>query len=209
MINAKDFMEMAQMFHGHKCPAMHMGLRTAAAAMNALGVERSKDSQLIAFVELGEGHFAHCFGDGIQVVTGCTFGKGNIRQLGYGKFGLILVEKATHRAVRVVPRGEVQLGTKQTPFFTQYREKGIPASAVPPEHIEPLIERIMSMPDEKLLKISEVFEYPLEDKEESFASFLCERCGDTVVEKYGRIFGDMHVCIPCYEELSSGRDGTE
>lgn len=43
--------------------------------MNRLGVERSPDAQLVALVELGDDHCATCFGDGIQVITGCTFGK--------------------------------------------------------------------------------------------------------------------------------------
>lgn len=37
-------------FHGHRCPAMPMGLRVGAAAMNALGVDRAKDGQIQAFV---------------------------------------------------------------------------------------------------------------------------------------------------------------
>jgi formylmethanofuran dehydrogenase subunit E len=35
MINPKDSLEFGQKFHGHKCPAMPMGLRVGAAAMNA------------------------------------------------------------------------------------------------------------------------------------------------------------------------------
>ena len=41
MINAKDYFNVGLQFHGHKCPAMPLGLRAGAAAMNALGVERS------------------------------------------------------------------------------------------------------------------------------------------------------------------------
>ena len=37
----------AMAFHGHKCPAMPMGLRAAVAAMQALGVERAKNQELI------------------------------------------------------------------------------------------------------------------------------------------------------------------
>ena len=206
MMDPREYLEAGQLLHGHKCPAMPLGLRAGAAAMNALGVERAKDGQLIALLELGEGHCAHCFADGVQMITGCTFGKGNIQQLGYGKFGLTLVEKATGRAVRVVPRAEVQGATKQTPFFKNYREKGIPASEVPEDVVQPLIDQVMSVPDEALLKISDVFEHQLEPRHESFASFVCDRCGDMVVEKYGRVFGDRHVCIPCQEALLAGAE---
>ena len=50
MIDSKDWLEFGQKFHGHKCPAMPMGLRVGAAAMNALGVERAKDGQLIPYL---------------------------------------------------------------------------------------------------------------------------------------------------------------
>ena len=201
MIDPKDFLEAGKVLHGHACPAMPLGLRAGAAAMNALGVERAKDGQLLALLELGEGHCAHCFADGIQMVTGCTFGKGNIKQLGYGKFGLTLVDKATGRAVRVVPRAEAQMGTKKTPFFTDYREKGIPASEVPPEIVNPLIDQVMAAPDDKILKLGDIFSYTLKKPIESFASFVCERCGDMVIECYGRVSGSQKICIPCHEAM--------
>ena len=53
MVNPQDWLEFGQKFHGHKCPAMPMGLRVGAAAMNKLGVERAKDGQILAFVDLG------------------------------------------------------------------------------------------------------------------------------------------------------------
>jgi formylmethanofuran dehydrogenase subunit E len=201
MIDPNEYLEAGQLLHGHKCPAMPLGLRAGAAAMNALGVERAKDGQLLALLELGEAHCAHCFADGVQMITGCTFGKGNIKQLGYGKFGLTLVDKASGKSMRVVPRAEVQGATKQTPFFKEYREKGIPASEVPAEVVQPLVEQVMGAPAEKILKIGEVEDYEVPKTAESFASFVCESCGDMVVEKYGRVVGDQKVCIPCQQKL--------
>ncbi len=207
MIDPNEYLEAGQQLHGHKCPAMPLGLRAGAAAMNALGVERAKDGQLLAELELGEGHCAHCFADGVQMITGCTFGKGNIKQLGYGKFGLTLIDKANEKAVRVVPRAEAQAASKQTPFFKEYREKGIPASQVPVDVVQPLIDQVMSAPDDAILKVGEVHEHHHPKPEESFASFTCERCGDMVIEKYGRVFGDRRVCIPCQQELLDGAEG--
>ena len=82
----KDLLEFGQKFHGHKCPAMPMGLRASLAAMKKLGVEHAPDGQLMALLELDEDHCATCFADGVQVATGCTLGKGNIKKLHYGKW---------------------------------------------------------------------------------------------------------------------------
>jgi len=166
--------------------------------MNALGVERARDGQLLALVEIGDDHCATCFADGVQMITGCTLGKGNIRKLHYGKWGVTLVDTATGRAVRVTPKAEAMLANKQSEFFSQYREKGIPASKVPDAVVDPLVSRVMSAPDEQLMQIGEVFQYELEKKPHTFAGFVCAICGEMTVEGYGRPLGDRKVCQPCY-----------
>ncbi len=205
MIDPKSYLAVGQQFHGHKCPAMPMGLRAGAAAMNRLGVDRAPDGQLVALVELGDDHCAHCFADGIQMITGCTFGKGNIKQLNYGKWGLTLIDRASGRAVRVVPKAEAMLANKQSDFFKTYREKGIPASQVPPRVVEPLIAKVMGAPEGMLLTVGEPFAHPLPKKVESFAGFVCDRCGEMTVEGYGRPLGDKKVCLPCYEQAMQER----
>jgi formylmethanofuran dehydrogenase subunit E len=50
MVNPKEFLEIGQTFHGHKCPAMPMGLRLGTAAMNKIGVQRAPDGQLVALL---------------------------------------------------------------------------------------------------------------------------------------------------------------
>lgn len=197
MIDPKDWLEFGQKFHGHKCPAMPMGLRVGAAAMNALNVERAKDGQLMAFVDLGDDHCATCYGDGLQVIMGTTFGKGNLKKTHKGKWAVTVVDRATDRAVRVTPKAEAMLNNKKTAFFTDYRMLGKPASIVPAEIVDPLVNNVMNAPNEMLLNISPVFDYKLEPKKDSFDGFVCEECGEMTVMEYGRIKGDKKVCIDC------------
>ncbi|MCA1947602.1 MAG: FmdE family protein [Armatimonadetes bacterium] len=206
MVEPKDFYEHGLALHGHKCPAMPMGLRVGAAALNKLGVERAKDGELVALVELGDNHCATCFADGVQMITGCTFGKGNIRKLHYGKWGVTLVEVATGRAVRVTPKAEAMKANKETSFFKDYREKGVPASKVPLEVVQPLVDRVMGAPDDALLTVSEVFELRLPKEPHTFSSAVCEECGEMTVQPYLRVVGDKKVCIPCSEKLSGMPD---
>ncbi len=197
MINPKDWLEFGQKFHGHKCPAMPLGLRTGAAAMNKLGVQRSKDGQLVAVVDLGDNHCATCFADGLQVIMGTTFGKGNIHKTHKGKWALTLIDKKRNKAVRVTPKAEVMLSNKQTDFFKKYREMGIPASQVPDDVVDPLVTKVMGMAEEQLLNISEVFDYDFHESSHSFNSFVCEECGEMTVMEYGRVKGEHKVCIDC------------
>ncbi|MDZ7634386.1 MAG: FmdE family protein [Bacteroidales bacterium] len=197
MINPNEWLEFGQKFHGHKCPAMPMGLRAGAAAMNALGVERAKDGQLVALVDLGDDHCATCYGDGLQVIMGTTFGKGNIRKTHKGKWAVTLVDRATGRAVRVTPKAEAMQNNKKSIFFTDYRMLGKPASTVPDEIVNKLVDGVMNAPDDQLINISPVFQYNLEPKKDSFDGFVCDECGEMTVMEYGRIKGDKKVCIDC------------
>jgi formylmethanofuran dehydrogenase subunit E len=197
MTNPKEWLEFGQKFHGHKCPAMPMGLRVGAAAMNKLGVDRAKDGQLVAFVDLGDDHCATCYGDGLQVIMGTTFGKGNLKKTHKGKWAVTVVDRATNRAVRVTPKAEAMLNNKKTAFFTEYRMLGKPASIVPAEIVDPLVNGVMTAPDGMLMNISEIFEYKLDPKKDSFDGFVCEECGEMTVMEYGRIKGEKKVCIDC------------
>ncbi len=192
----QELLAFGQKFHGHKCPAMPMGLRTALAAMKALGVEKAPDGQLMALIEIDEDHCATCFADGIQVATGCTLGKGNIKKLGYGKWGLTLIDKKTQRAVRVVPKAEAMLKNKQSKFM-ELRSSGVPASQVPAEYADPLVNMVSNAPDEMLLSIGPVTSYVWKDAPHTFESVVCEACGEMTVERNARVKGGKTLCIPC------------
>jgi formylmethanofuran dehydrogenase subunit E len=206
MIDPKEFYEAGLTLHGHKCPAMPMGLRVGAAAMNALGVERAKDGQLLALVELGEDHCATCFADGVQMITGCTFGKGNIKKLHYGKWG-VTPRRGGHRPCGARhAHGSGHAREQADDFFKEYREKGVPASKVPLEVVQPLVDRVLSAPDEKLLSVGGLFTYEIPHKPHSFAGLVCDSCGEMVVEGYARLVADKRVCIPCQAKLTGAKE---
>jgi formylmethanofuran dehydrogenase subunit E len=189
----KELLELGQKFHGHKCPAMPMGLRAGLAAMEKLGVSHAPDGQLQAILELDEEHCATCFADGVQVATGCTYGKGNITRLGFGKWGLTLIDKKSGRAVRVTPRAEAMMQSKRSRFM-ELRKSGVPASQVPAEIADPLVEAVSNAPTESLLKVGDVFTMEWHGNPHTFESVVCEGCGEMVVERNARI---KDGCIPC------------
>ena len=199
MVQAQEWLELGQKFHGHKCPAMPMGLRVGAAALNALNADRTGDSALLAVLDLGEDHCATCFADGIQVITGCTFGKGNIKKTHKGKWAVTLIDKKAQKAVRVTPKAEAMKANKETAFFKDYREKGVPPTQVPDDVVDPLVVKVMTAPDEMIMNISEVYECKHQDRPHSFDSFVCPECGEMTVEKYSRRRGHKKVCIDCAE----------
>jgi len=193
---SKDFLEMAIKFHGHKCPAMPLGLRAGLAAMKKLGVERASNKELYCLCETGFAHATMCFVDGVQVATGCTFGKSNIEKLDYEKNAITLIDVKKRKAVRVVLNPEFQkkgLASR----FVQMRKEGIEPKDIDPEVVDPMIENIMKQPDEVLFKFSEVFDYDFKGKKGTFEWYECENCGEVVFAHGVRIKDDKKVCIPC------------
>jgi len=199
MIN-KELLELGIKFHGHKCPAMPLGLRAGLAAMKKLGVEHSAcNKELYCLCETGFAHATMCFVDGVQVATGCTFGKSNIEKLDYEKNAITLIDVKKKRAVRIALNPEFQkkgLASK----FVQMRKKGIEPMDIVSEIVDPMIENIMKQPDEILFKISEVFDYDFKGKKGTFEWYECESCGEVVFAHGVRIKNGKKVCIPCSEK---------
>ena len=189
------------LLHGHKCPAMPMGLRAGMAALQALGVSRAADGQLTALVEIDRDHCASCYADGIQMATGCTFGKGNIQKLGYGKFAVTVIDNKTGRRVRVITLNETIQKSKESEFI-QYRKQGVPASKIDPDLAMPLVEFILSAQVETLFQVGEVTqEQPPAPRPHDFNTVICAECGETVVERYARVKNSKIVCMPCAEKF--------
>jgi len=198
MIEARDFMETGMAFHGHKCPAMPLGLRAAAAAMNALGVQPARDKELHVVSETGKGHAAGCFLDGIMVATGCTYGKSNIEKRYYNKMAFTLIDVAGQKAVRVSLKPEFFAKMLESPFVEQ-RKEGVPPQDIDPRIADPLVEKALSMPEETFLAIGPVTPYVLERKPGVFEARPCARCGEmTFVDKLVDA-GDGPVCPGCRE----------
>lgn len=195
----KEYLDVAWEFHGHRCPAMPMGLRAGLAAMRALGVERSKDKELFVEAETGKGHAAGCFLDGVMTATGCTYGKSNIQKLYYNKMAFTLVDTKTGRAVRVSLRPEFFEKALQSPFVTE-RKKGIAPQDIPAEITDPLVERILELPESEFLTISDVFRKDMKKGLPNFELKRCSKCGEAVfTEKLSPMPDGRLLCIPCAE----------
>jgi formylmethanofuran dehydrogenase subunit E len=199
MNNLEEYYAVAIKFHGHKCPAMPMGLRAGFAAMKALGVERAKDKELFVEAETGDTHAAGCFLDGIMVATGCTYGKSNIKKLYYNKMAFTLTDMKTSRAVRVSLKPGFFEKAVQSPFV-QERKKGVPPQDIPAAITDPLVERILGLSENEFLDISPVFHHDIKKEAGSFEVVRCANCGEAVFTNKTITAPDgRKLCIPCSE----------
>ena len=84
-------------FHGHSCPGLAIGIRLSELVMNKFG--RSMDEEIVAVVETDM-----CAVDAIQFLTGCTFGKGNLIHLDYGKSAFTFHSRQKEKSIRIVAK---------------------------------------------------------------------------------------------------------
>jgi len=193
----KILFELGFKFHGHKCPAMPLGLRTGLAAMKALGVERASNKELYCLVETGPAHATMCFVDGVQMATGCTYGKANIEKLNYSKNAITLIDVKNRRSVRVSINPEFQ---KQglSSEFVRLRRDGVEPKDISPDIVDPIIDRIWSKPDDELLVVEEVRDSDWRPAKGTFEWQACEKCGEVTFAQGLRLRDGKLVCIPCY-----------
>lgn len=161
-------------FHGHSCPSLAMGYRMTMAALAELGSPRAGDEELVAIVENDA-----CGVDALQCLSGCTFGKGNLRFRDYGKQVYTLYSRTTGAGVRVVVHGQ-----------------GIPDEVR--QDRAKLAEWILAAPREGIVRVSAAAQLP-PGPAKIRNSVPCSRCGEAVMDTRTRILAGGIVCIPCAE----------
>ena len=95
-IMQSDEFKRCQDFHGHVCPGLAIGYRASKIALSWLEEKRSLDEELVAVVENNA-----CCVDAVQVLTGCTFGKGNFIYKDHGKMVFTFFSRQTGQGVRL------------------------------------------------------------------------------------------------------------
>jgi len=194
-------LEASLIIHGHLCGAMPLGFRAGALALKALGAQREPNMEKVALVETGSFHAAGCFADGVQLATGCTFGKGLIKKLDYGKWAVTIAIKKGGRAVRVSVKREAVEAMFAGKFMAE-RIKGVPPAEVNPDSILEPFKKVISCPEEELLKASEIFTYNFsKTPKPSFNIGKCEFCGEMIAENKLRVKDDKKVCLSCSEYI--------
>ena len=188
--------EPAKAFHGHKCPAMPLGLRAAEAAMNALGVSRAQDKELYVISETGKGHAAGCFLDGVMFATGCTYGKSNIEKLYYNKMAFTLIDVEGRRSVRVRLSDDF-FGNMLHSSFVAQRKAGVAPQDVPSDLADPLVEKVLTMPEGAFLDIGAVRPHEFTKGSGCFDTDLCVKCGERVFVDKMTQTDSGPVCVPC------------
>lgn len=183
-------------FHGHVCPGLSIGFRAAQAGMDWLKENRADDEELVAIVETDA-----CGADAIQVLTGCTFGKGNFLYRDYGKQAFTLFGRKSGRGVRICLRpGALEPTARHRQLMERIRaneatrEEQEEFARLHKEKSQEILDKVF----EELFTLQEISQV-LPPKARIEPSKQCRICGEAVMASKIQVRDGKEICRSCLE----------
>jgi formylmethanofuran dehydrogenase subunit E len=190
-------------FHGHICIGLTIGYIAARAGIEELCADRDVDEELVTIVENDA-----CGVDAVQVLTGCTIGKGNLIFKDYGKQAFTFICRNSNKAVRVVLKSDFNIDALD-PELSKIRAKVMSGTPTESETLEfrkrmnNISEIMRETPPEKMFDIKHV-NVEIPQKARIFNSVKCSKCGEMFAESRARMQNGEIVCISCYDQYTRG-----
>jgi formylmethanofuran dehydrogenase subunit E len=198
---SKELIEKTIAFHGHSCPGLVIGIRAAELALQKLAQADRDD--LVAVVETDM-----CGVDAIQLLTGCTFGKGNLIHKDYGKTAFSFYDRSKNVGFRALLRpdlsgdagSDLRNLVKKVEAGTANEEERVRYHKLRDE----LQERYMNADLEEMFIVTEP-PLPVPKPARILSSLKCEACGEMTMESRTRRFDGKTLCWPCFEKVEQKR----
>jgi formylmethanofuran dehydrogenase subunit E len=194
-------LEKAGELHGHFCNYLAYGVKAGYIAMRELGVKSTGMEEVVAIVETN-----NCFADGVQMVTGCSFGNNALIYRDLGKTA-VTVSKRDGTAIRVAldPDFEDSRGEQYPEAYELFDKIVARREKATPEEYARMMQLFRGM-SIKELDISEDETFRIKGLKVKvpeytpiFASVRCSICGENVMESRARVKDGKPVCIRCIE----------
>jgi len=195
----RERIDAAIAFHGHSCPGLAIGIRAAELALREL--DNPTDSEIVAVVETDM-----CGVDAIQYLTGCTFGKGNLIHVDYGKNAFTFIRRSDGKALRILVRPNA-MGARDPEHGALFAKVlGGAATAEERDRFHELhaqrAQRILDLPEAELFDVQPVAPR-IPEKARILTSLQCAVCGEMTMETRTRNFRGQVLCLTCFQAAES------
>ena len=180
-------------FHGHMCPGVAIGVQAANVALAELGCN-SDSNEVLAIVET-----SMCAVDGIQYVMGCTFGRGTLIHLDYGKNAYSFVRTGDGKSLRLSAREGAWQRSQEHEALLAKSRAGLSTESDKKRYWElqrQVSEEILARHPESIFRIvRERITFSALSRDMHYRK--CSRCGD--MTNVSRLVStpDSELCVPC------------
>ncbi len=174
----KDLWQKCINFHGHSCPGLVMGFQASRLVQDKFNIKFSQDEELVCVCENDA-----CGVDAIQVITGCTFGKGNLIYRPTGKQAYSFYARTSGQNVRLILNRPNNL---------------------PEDKAQATRQLLHKEPEELFTQKSPHYQLP--DQAKIFETIKCEKCGEGAAEYAIRLQEGKNVCLDCFDNYSRQLD---
>jgi formylmethanofuran dehydrogenase subunit E len=115
-----EYLELAEVVHGHICAGQVLGVRLAMLGLRELGVSDpvAERKRIVTYVEIDR-----CVTDAVALVADCRLGKRALKFRDWGKVAATFCDMQTGRAVRIAAKESSKLAAKDM-FPDLPREEG-------------------------------------------------------------------------------------
>jgi len=196
ILDREDYKACA-VFHGHICMGLTLGYMAAKLGLQQLAERRAADEELICIAETDA-----CGCDAIQVLTGCTFGKGNFIYRDIGKMAFTFASRTSGAGVRLA----MKKGVMTPPSAEQELMEKIRSGTALKEDItayesmhEIRSQVLFDGGPEAFFSVEEVT-ITLPQKARMAPSKLCDICGEPVMQTKLQVVGGRQICRDCLEQ---------
>lgn len=169
----RELWEKCVEFHGHICGGLTIGYKAALYAAELLGIKRSSDEDVVCISENDA-----CGVDAIQVITGCSIGKGNLIFHMTGKQVYNFYDRNSGKSVRLLLKKKPEGMTR-----------------------EESLEYYQAMEPKDMFEVGET-KIPLPEPAKLFDSYECESCGEATGANWIRIQNGKKICIDCASDYN-------
>ena len=195
----ESLLKKAGELHGHYCSHLAYGVKAGHQALKHLGSGNIGMEEVITIIETN-----NCFSDGIQMVTGCTFGNNALVYRDYGKTAAT-VSKRDGKAIRLVlkPSFQESRGDIYPQAMEMFDKLVVQRQEGSPEDYERMNRlwsdmafKELTVPVEEMFRMEEL-NIDIPEFAPMFDSVTCESCGENVMKT--KIVDDAgkSLCIPC------------
>jgi formylmethanofuran dehydrogenase subunit E len=193
----EGLLKKAAELHGHFCPFLTLGVRAGYIGAQSLGIKTKGMEEVLAVIETN-----NCFSDGVQMVSGCSFGNNSLIYRDFGKTAVSFL-KRDGKGIRVLVKIEDGWIEKRYPEASALFKRVVVEREGNSEDEEILMKEwrkisfeMLSYPDDELFLINNV-SLMIPKYAPIFNSVRCTLCGEMVMETRAVKRDSKTFCIQC------------